>query len=155
MERGVRNRLVVFGSLWGLLLAAVPALVMAREVSLFLVVAVVCAVASGVAATLYAGLRASRDRKRRGLVAGVVTGLIQGLAGGAVGAIAVWVLMAVSMSGATLSNLMRPPVFIGSFFVALSVFVYALVGGVVLGPLFGALVNRAVQAPTGTEKGEG
>ncbi len=33
---------------------------------------------------------------------------------------------------------------LGSFFVALSVFLYALAGGLLLGPAFGTLVNRTV-----------
>ena len=41
---------------------------------------------------------------------------------------------------------MSPRVFLGSFFVALSTFAYALVGGVLLGPIFGTLVNRTVRA---------
>jgi hypothetical protein len=72
--------------------------------------------------------------------------------GGGVAALLVWGIMAVSISGFTLRNpvelsvLMEPDVFLGSFFVALSVFLYAFVGGVVLGPVFGTLVNRAVRA---------
>jgi len=60
--------------------------------------------------------------------------------------------MAVSISGFTLRNpvelsvLIEPDVFLGSFFVALSVFLYAFAGRVVLGPVFGTLVNRAVRA---------
>jgi hypothetical protein len=45
-----------------------------------------------------------------------------------------------------LSSLMRPQVFPGSFFVSLSVFLYALVGGLLLGPVFGTLVNRVAKA---------
>jgi hypothetical protein len=41
---------------------------------------------------------------------------------------------------------MEPAVFLGSFFVALSVFLYAFVGGLLLGPVFGTLVNRTVRA---------
>ena len=37
----------------------------------------------------------------------------------------------------SLSTLMSPRVFLGSFFVSLSVFLYALIGGVLLGPIFG------------------
>jgi NhaP-type Na+/H+ or K+/H+ antiporter len=72
--------------------------------------------------------------------------------GGGVAALLVWGIMAVSISGFTLRNpvelsvLIEPDVFLGSFFVALSVFLYACVGGVVLGPVFGTLVNRAVRA---------
>lgn len=157
MSDTARNRLLVLGALWGLVLAALPAFVMAQpfEVSAFLAAAVGGAVVSGVAATLYAGLRASR-KKRGGVLAGIITGLFQGLVGGVFGAIFIWGLMAVSLSGFTLSNLMRPSVFIGSFFVALSAFLYALLGGVLLGPVFGVLVNRAAgnEAKTGIEKGE-
>jgi hypothetical protein len=68
-----------------------------------------------------------------------------------VAALLIWALMAVTISGFSLrgplepSVLMSPRVFLGSFFVALSVFVYALVGGLVLGPLFGPLVERAAR----------
>ncbi len=60
--------------------------------------------------------------------------------------------MALTISGFTLRNpvelsdLMSPRGFIGSFFVALSTFAYALVGGVLLGPIFGILANRTVRA---------
>jgi hypothetical protein len=81
MKATVRNRLLALGSLWGVLLAVVPA------------------------------------------------------------------LMALTLSGFTLelSTLMSPRVFLGSFFVALSVFLYSVAGGLLLGPAFGTLVNRAVK----------
>ena len=66
-------------------------------------------------------------------------------------AILIWALMALTLSGFTLedpvelSTLMSPRIFLGSFFVALSVFLYALAGGLLLGPAFGTLVNRAVR----------
>ena len=72
--------------------------------------------------------------------------------GGGVAALIFWGIMAVSISGFTLQNpvelsvLMEPDVFLGSFFVALSVFLYVLVGGLLLGPVFGTLVNRASPA---------
>ncbi|CAN5211535.1 hypothetical protein BH24ACT19_BH24ACT19_02020 [soil metagenome] len=45
MSAGARNRLLALGALWGLLLAAVPALVMTDPYRLtgFLIVALVCA----------------------------------------------------------------------------------------------------------------
>ena len=58
--------------------------------------------------------------------------------------------MAVTISGFTLwdpvelSVLMSPRIFLGSFFVALSAFIYTLVGGLLLGPRFGPLVGRAI-----------
>jgi hypothetical protein len=44
-----------------------------------------------------------------------------------------------------LSTLMRPRVFLGSFFVALSVFLYAVAAGLLFGPTVGRLVDRAVR----------
>ena len=154
MTAGARNRLLALGALWGLLLAAVPALVMTDPYRLtdFLIVALVCAALSGCVGTLVAGRRAARSSRRSGVLGGVGLGAVQGLAGGLVAALLFWVLMAVTTSGFTLqdpvelSTLMRPRVFLGSFFVALSAFVYVLVGGLVLGPVFGKLIDRAVRS---------
>lgn len=160
MTASVRNRLLALGFLWGILLAAVPALVMTDPYRLsgLLVASLVCAVLSGCVGTLAAGRRAARLASRTGgarrssLLAGIGTGASQGLVGGGVAALIFWGIMAVSISGFTLQNpvelsvLMGPDVFLGSFFVALSVFLYALVGGLLLGPVFGTLVNRTVRA---------
>jgi hypothetical protein len=162
------SRLLVLGALWGLVLAVVPAFVMTEPYRLtgFLVAALVCAVLSGGVGTLMAGrwaakgaYRPQNDTARRsGLLAGIVTGAVQGIVGGGVAALLFWGLMAVSISGITLQNpielsvLMEPTVFLGSFFVALSVFLYALVGGLLLSPVFGTLVNRAVR--TGSVAGK-
>ena len=152
MTASVRNRLLAPGVLWGLLLAAVPALVITNPYQLtgFLVAALVCAALSGCIGTLVAGRRAARSGGRSGALGGVGIRLVQGLAGGLVAALLFWAIMAISISGFTLQNpvelsvLMRPPVFLGSFFVALSAFLYVLVGGLVLGPVFGKLIDRAV-----------
>ena len=155
MTSTVRNRLLALGVLWGLLLAAVPALWTTDPYQLtgFLVAGIACAALSGTLGTLVAGRRAAKKGGgRSGLQAGVETGALQGLAGGIVAALLIWVLMAITLSGFTLRNpielsvLMSPRVFLGSFFVALSTFAYALVGGVLLGPIFGTLVNRTVRA---------
>ncbi|HET7478377.1 MAG TPA: hypothetical protein VFJ72_02550 [Rubrobacteraceae bacterium] len=154
MTTAVRNRLILLGALWGVVLAAVPALVMSRPFHLsgFLVAAVACSVVSGSVGTLVAGRRAIRPGKKRGAVAAALgTGLFQGLAGGALSAALIWALMAVTLSGFTLGNpvqlatLMSPRVFLGGFFVALSVFVYVLAGGLLLGPVFGTLINSLVR----------
>ena len=155
MSVNVRNRLLALGVLWGVLLASVPALVMTRPYRLsgFLVAALACAVVSGSVGTLAAGRRASIRRKGTTLLAGLGTGLFQGLVGGAFAALLIWALMALTLSGFTLQDpvelavLTSPRVFLGSFFVALSVFLYAVAGGLLLGPAFGTLVNRAVAAP--------
>jgi hypothetical protein len=153
MTATVRNRLLALGALWGVLLAAAPALVMTRPYRLsgFLVASIVCAALSGCVGTLAAGGRALRKRSNEGLLAGLSTGLLQGLVGGAFAAALIWALMALTLSGFTLddpvelSTLMSPRIFLGSFFVALSVFLYAIAGGLLLGPAFGTLVNRVVR----------
>jgi hypothetical protein len=155
MTSTVRNRLLALGVLWGLLLAAVPALYMTSPYRLtgFLVAGLACAALSGCVGTLVAGRRAAKKGGGRpGLLAGVSTGALQGFVGGVVAALLIWALMAVTISGFTLRNpvelsvLMSPRVFLGSFFVALSAFVYVLVGGLVLGPIFGKLIDRAVRS---------
>jgi len=155
MTSTVRNRLLALGVLWGLLLAAVPALYMTSPYRLtgFLVAGLACAALSGCVGTLVAGRRAAKKGGGRpGLLAGVGIGALQGLVGGIVVALLIWALMAVTISGFTLRNpvelsvLMSPRVFLASFFVALSAFAYALVGGLLLGPIFGTLVNRIVRA---------
>ena len=155
MTAGVRNRLLILGAAWGLVLAAVPALVMTDPYRLtgFLVVALLCAAVSGVVGTFVAGQRTLKrpaGRKIRGAVLrGVGIGAVQGLVGGAFAALLFWVVMALTISGFTLrdpvelSVLMSPRIFLGSFFVALSAFAYTLVGGLLLGPIFGPLVERA------------
>lgn len=157
MARHARNRLILLGALWGLALAAPPTLVMADRVTGFLAAALASAALSGAVGALIAGRReASRSSAaasagkgvRSWLLSGARVGAVQGLAGGAAAALLFWVMMAVTISGFTLrdpvaaSVLMSPRVFLGSFFVSLSVFVYALVGGIALGPLFGPLVER-------------
>ena len=163
------SRLLVLGALWGLVLAAVPASVMSEPYQLtgFLVAALICAALSGCVGTLAAGRRAARRASRAGgagrsgLLAGVGTGASQGIVGGGVAALLFWILMAGSITGFTLRNpvelsvFMEPAVFLGSFFVALSVFLYAFVGGLLLGPVFGTLVNRAVRAGGAVEKEAG
>ena len=160
MTATARNRLLALGALWGVLLAAGPALVMTTPYRLsgFLVAALVCAALSGCVGTLAAGRRAvARPGKsaRRGMVAGFGTGFFQGLVGGAFAALLIWALMALTLSGFSLQNpvelatLMSPRIFMGSFFVALSVFVYVVAGGLLLGPAFGTLVNRAVAPERG------
>lgn len=156
MNVAVRNRLLGLGAAWGLCLAAIPALVMSNPLrpDTFLVAAVACAILSGAVGTLAAGRRAAAAKKgdRNEVLAGFGTGLVQGLVGGGVAALLFWGVMSFVISGfafggsVDLSSLMRPQVFLGSFFVSLSVFLYVLAGGLLLGPVFGTLVNRAARA---------
>jgi len=166
MTARVGSRLSALGALWGLVLAAVPAFVMTDPYRLtgLLVVALACAVLSGVVGTLIAGRQVAMKTRSEGVgysgvIAGVRIGTSQGLVGGGVAALLFWALMAVTISGFTLRNpvelsiLMSPRVFMGSFFVSLSVFVYAFVGGLLLGPIFGKLVERAVHKDAGGNAG--
>src|SRR4051812_17857317 len=160
MTTRARNRLLLLGVVWGLVLAAVPALVMTDppyRLTGFLVVCLFCAALSGSIGTLAAGRWAARNVGRSksngsSFLIAVGIGAFQGLVGGGVAALLFWGLMAVTISGFTLhspvelSVLMSPRVFMGSFFVALSAFLYAFVGGLLLGPVFGTLVNRAVRS---------
>jgi hypothetical protein len=159
MTTRVGSRLLALGVLWGLLLAVVPILTMGEPYQLtgLLIAALLCAALSGCIGTLAAGRRAvksparTRAAGRSGVLAGVRIGAIQGLVGGGAAALFFWVLMALTTSGFSLQNpvdvstLMRPQAFLGSFFVALSVFLYAFVGGLLLSPVFGTLVNRIVR----------
>ena len=72
-----------------------------------------------------------------------------GLTGSLVVALLPWALMAPTICGFTFrdsaesSALMSPGIFPDGFFVAVSAFVYTLVGGLLLGPILGPLVERA------------
>src|SRR3990170_458626 len=108
MTATVRNRLLLLGSAWGVLLAALPALVMTRPYRLtgFLVAALACAALSGCVGTLVAGRRAALRKRsdQRRVLAGVGIGFLQGLVGGAFAALLIWVLMALTLSGFSLEN---------------------------------------------------
>ena len=90
MTAAVRNRLVPLGAVWGLVLAALPALVMTDPDALtgFLVMALACAAVGGVVGTLVAGRRASRSAPGRkgargaAVLRGSAIGAVQGIVGG-------------------------------------------------------------------------
>ncbi len=162
MTAPVRNRLLALGVFWGLLLAAVPALLMTNPYQLtgLLIAGLACAALSGWVGTLAAGRRAAKDAGRSGLLARAKIESLQGLVGGGVAALLIWTLMAVTISSFTLRNpvelsvLISPRVFTGSLFVALSASVYTLLDGILLSPLFGTLVNRAIRAGRGAAGGK-
>lgn len=144
MSPTLRNRLFGLGLLWGLTPAAAPAFVMANppRPDGFLL-----------AAERRSAMRAKKSG-RNPVLAGLGTGFSQALVGGGVATLLFWGTVAPTISGyapggaGDLSSLMRPQVFLGSFFVSLSVFLYALVGGVLPGPIFGTLVNHLAKADT-------
>lgn len=155
MPAATCNRLAVLGGAWGLLLAALPAFVMSDGFSLFLLAALSCAAAAGAAGTLLTGLLAltgyRRNAKRPAVIRWSMTGAAQGLIAGSIAAFLVWTLMSLSISGllsgrqVSLSEMMSPSVFYGSLFTSLSVFLYTVAGGLLLGPFSGPLVNRIVE----------
>ena len=79
-----------------------------------------------------------------------MTGVRNRLLAGALATLLFWPVMATTFPGFTLQDpvelpvLMSPGILLGSFFVVLPAFVYTLVGGLPLSPLFGPLVERAV-----------
>ncbi len=123
----------------------------------FLAVNLVRPVSGTCIGRLAAGWRAARSVSRDatrpkaagrpGLLGGAGIGAWQRLVGGGVAG-----LLALTTSGFAFQNpngasvRMSPKVFMGSLFVALTVFLYVSVGGLLLGPVFGTLINRAVQA---------
>ena len=94
---------------------------------------------------------AGEDSRGGTVLAGLGTGLLQGLVGGTFAALLFWALMVLALSEFSLENPvdlsvpMSSRVFASSFFVALSVFLYAVAGGTLLSPAFGRLVDRAVR----------
>jgi len=163
MTTQVSSRLLALGALWGLVLAVGPTFIMTEPYRLtgLLVAALICAALSGAIGTLVAGRRAvllaarSGSYRRSKVLSGIRVGAVQGFVGGGIAALLFWALMALSTSGFSLQNpvdistLMRPQAFLGSFFVALSVFLYAFVGGLLLGPVFGTLLNRIARKNAG------
>ena len=164
MKTHVRNRLVALGALWGLALVAVPVLVMTEPYRLtgFLFAAHLCAALGGVVGTLLAGRRAAKRAAsgagHPGVAAWFRTGASQGLVGGGMAALLLWALMALATSGFSLQNpvdvsvLLRPQAVFGSFFISLSTFLYAFFAGLLLGPVFGPLVDRTVRRGAGGEE---
>jgi len=167
MTPSVRNKLALLGAVEGLTLALPAALLMASRPSALVLMAVACALVCGAFGALLAGARASRGRgtgsgrarasrgrgtgsgrARAAVVSGLGTGLVQGLYCGLAAAALFWVVMTVVITELSLGRPVEPAVFtqpgvlLGSFFVALSAFAYALVGCLLLGPIFGVLVNR-------------
>ena len=102
MTSSIRNRLILTGVLWGLVLAALPAVLAFDRFALspFLVAAFVCAGLSGAAGAVVAGRRAmDLVRGRRGLLAVSGIGAVQGLVSGVLAAFSIWLALSVTISG--------------------------------------------------------
>jgi hypothetical protein len=153
MDSTFRNRLVVFGLVWGLALAAFPAVFAFDDpftVSPFLVAAFLCAALAGAAGALTGGKWLLGRSKGSGAFTVLFAGILHGTVCGILASLSIWVCLAVNISGFSaatpgdISNLLRDP---GIFFVsgvaALAVLLYSLVAGVLLSPVAGFAILRA------------
>lgn len=156
MISSVRNRLLLFGALWGLVLAVLPAVLAFDDrfvLSPFLVAAFVCAGLSGSVGALVAGCRvAATGSTRQGLLAVSSVGALQGLVSGTLAALSIWLALAITISGFSagspseiLDLLRRPEIFIESSIAAIAVFAYTLIVGTLLSPVVGAVLCRLVR----------
>lgn len=160
MNTTLRNRLLMFGAGWGLVLAAVPAVVAFDDpfaVSPFLVAAHLCAASSGAAGALVTGRLAARGRvngeagRWRAAFAGFRTGTVQALVAAPLAALSIWAALAINISGFSVENtgeilkalrlFTEPGIWVESLVVAVAVLVYALTVGVVLAPISGAIMR--------------
>ncbi|CAA9452006.1 MAG: hypothetical protein AVDCRST_MAG78-3518 [uncultured Rubrobacteraceae bacterium] len=156
MTSNVRNRLLLLGALWGLVLAALPAVLAFDDrfvLSPFLVAAFVCAGLSGAVGALVAGRgAAATSSTRRGLLAVSGVGALQGLVSGTLAALSIWLALAVTISGFSagspgeiLDLLRRPEIFVESAIAAIAILVYTLTVGTLLSPVVGAVLCRLVR----------
>jgi hypothetical protein len=146
--------MLFFGGAWGFVLAAVPSLVAFDDpftVSPFLVAAHVCAAASGAAGFWIAGRRAVDSGSSGGAGKALGTGAFQAIVASPVAALSIWLMMAINMSGFSVENageVMKfarifgePGIWLESSIVALAVFAYAVVVGLLLSPISGITIR--------------
>ncbi len=155
MTTNVRNLLFLLGALWGLLLAALPAVLAFDDrfvLSPFLVAAFACAGLSSAVGALVAGRRAAASSARRGLLAVCGVGVLQCSVSGTLAALSIWLALAITISGFSVGSpgeildlLWRPEIFVESAIAAVAVLAYALIVGTLLSPVVGAVLCRLVR----------
>lgn len=156
MSTNSRNRLTLFGALWGLLLAVLPAAFAFDGFALspFLLAALFLSALSGAVGALVAGRRAARPTGRagRGWAAASGIGAVQGLVAATLAALTVWLALTATMTGFSpaapgriLILFADPAIFLQSALAALVVFGYAFVVGLLLSPLVGSAILRLVR----------
>lgn len=150
MSSTVRNRLILFGALWGLLLALMPAALAFDGFALspFLAAALLFSALSGAIGALVAGRRAGR-RVERGWLSASAVGAVQGLAAAVLATLSVWVALTATMTGFSpaaparvLGLFTDPAIFLQSALAAGVIFVYAASAGLLLSPLVGLVILR-------------
>ncbi|QIN77222.1 hypothetical protein GBA65_00380 [Rubrobacter marinus] len=155
MSVSSRNRLILFGALYGLGLALLPSALAFDGLALspFLAAALICSALSGAAGALVAGRGAGRRREPgRGWAAASGTGSLHGLVAAALAAPSIWLALTATMTGfspaapARISALFTSPdIFLQSALAAGVVFAYAALAGLLLSPLVGAVILRMVR----------
>lgn len=155
MNSNVRNRLILTGILWGLVLAALPAVLAFDRFALspFLIAAFACAGLSAAAGAVVAGYRAMRfASESRGLIAVSGIGAVQGLVSGVLAAFSIWLALSITISGFSVGSpgeildlFRRPEILIESAVAAIAVLVYTVVVGALLSPVVGAVICRLVR----------
>jgi len=155
MTSSVRNRLILTGALWGLVLAILPAVLAFDRFALspFLVAALACAGLSGAAGAIVAGRRAmGLAPESRGMLAVSGIGAVQGLVSGVLAAFSIWLALSITISGFSVGSpdeildlLQRPQIFIESAVAATAILFYAVVVGALLSPVVGAVICRLVR----------
>lgn len=155
MTSSVRNRLLLLGALWGLVLAALPAVLAFDRFALspFLISAFACAGISGAMGMLLAGRRAAATPAGLGLLPAVRIGVLHGLVSAALAAVTIWLALTVTISGFSVGSpseildlFWRPAIFIEGAIAAIAVFVYTAAVGTVLSPVVGAAIRRIVRS---------
>ncbi|MBA4115422.1 MAG: hypothetical protein H0X71_03085 [Rubrobacter sp.] len=154
MTSSVRNRLILPGALWGLVLAALPAVLAFDRFALspFLVAALACAGLSGAVGAVVAGRRAMGLPESRGLLAVSSVGAVQGLVSGVLAAFSIWLALSITISGFSVGSpgeildlLRRPEIFIEGAVAAIAILLYTVVAGTLLSPVVGAVICRLVR----------
>jgi MFS family permease len=151
-----RKRLTLSGSLWGLLLALLPAAFAFDGFSLspFLLAALFLSALSGAVGALVAGRRAFRrlERAERSWSAASGIGALQGIVAAVLSTLLIWLALTATMTGfspaapAKILVLFRDPtIFLQSALAAVVVFAYAAFVGLLLAPLVGSLIMRLVR----------
>lgn len=148
MNVHTRNSLLIFGSVWGFVLAAIPAITIWENpfvIGPFLAAALISATLSGAIGTLIAGRRAMNYSHV--FPAALWISVLQGLVAGTLAGLLIWLEMTINISGFTaatpakISNLvLKPHLFLESSIVGIAVFVYTLTAAAAFSPIVGSLI---------------
>ena len=151
MSKISRNALTLFGALWGLFLALLPAFLAFDGFALspFLLATLFLSALSGAVGAVVAGRWASRRVERASLSAASGTGALQGIVTAVLAAPLIWIALTATMTGFSpaaperiLVLLTDPSIFLQSALAAVVVFVYAALAGLLLSPLVGSVILK-------------